>query len=411
MPRKSQALISTDREVYAAKPPQIGRAEYRIAGTPGLVLRVTPEGHRSWVAWLKRKKTSKWQKFTIGAYPVVTLARARQEMLRLRQTMLDGIDPFETRVAGRGSLSLQMLGETFITRYAKPKKRSWAEDERKLKRDVNPVLGNFRADLVTKSDIVRLLDAIHDRGAPIHANRTLALIRKLFNWAIAEGYLVQANPAQGIPMRAKEMPRKRTLTEHEIHIFWNALDGPGFEGVTADALRLQLLLAARIREVTGMRRSELALDAAIPLWTLPAARAKGGRDVPRPLTPMALEIVRRRLEVAGQSEFVFTSPFENSQPIIPQAPTRAVQRAAARALIPGGFTPHDLRRTCRTFWARLRIEDSVAKKILGHAPPRSDVDAAVYNQHTYLPEMLKALKRWEALLVSVTCTPMRATAA
>ena len=411
MPRKSQTLLSTDREVYAAKPPQIGRAEYRIAGTPGLVLRVTPEGHRSWVAWLKRKKTSKWQKFTIGTYPVVTLARARQEMLRLRQTMLDGADPFEARVAGRNSLSLRALGETFITRYAKPKKRSWAEDERKLKRDVYPVLGNFRADFVTKSDIVRLLDAIHDRGAPIHANRTLALVRKLFNWAIAEGYLVLANPAQGIPMRAKETARKRTLTENEIHLFWNALDGPGFESVTGDALRLQLLLAARIREVTGMRRSELELDAPIPLWTLPAARAKGGRDVPRPLTPMALEIVRRRLKAAGQSEFVFTSPFDNSQPIIPQAPTRAVQRAALRALIPGGFTPHDLRRTCRTFWARLRIEDTVAKKILGHAPPRSDVDAAVYNQHTYLPEMLKALERWEALLVSVTCMPMRATAA
>ena len=254
--------------------PSHGKSACRVSHRrhPGLVLRVTPEGHRSWIAWLKRKKTSKWQKFTIGAYPVVTLARARQEMLRLRQTMLDGSTPSILRVAGRGSLSLEVLGETFITRYAKPKKRSWAEDERKLKRDVNPALGNFRADLVTKSDIVRLLDAIHDRGAPIHANRTLALVRKLFNWAIAEGYLAQANPAQGIPMRAKEKPRKRTLSEHEINIFWNALDGPGFESVTADALRLQLLLAARIREVTGMERQELALDQPIPVLKLPRFR-------------------------------------------------------------------------------------------------------------------------------------------
>jgi hypothetical protein len=86
-----------------------------------------------------------------------------------------------------------------------PKKRSWAEDERKLKRDVNPELGDVRADLVTKADVVRLLDAIHDRGAPILANRVLSLLRKVFNWAIAESYLAGLNPTQGIPMRAKEM--------------------------------------------------------------------------------------------------------------------------------------------------------------------------------------------------------------
>jgi hypothetical protein len=71
MPRTSRALISTDREIYASKPPADGRnrAEYRIAGAPGLVLRVTPDGRRSFVAWLKRLKTGAWQKFTIGHYP------------------------------------------------------------------------------------------------------------------------------------------------------------------------------------------------------------------------------------------------------------------------------------------------------------------------------------------------------
>ncbi len=78
----------------------------------------------------------------------------------MRRAAIDGQDPFETRGAGRGVLTLQALGETYIARYARAQKRSWREDDRKLRRDIFPVLGAVRADLVTKPDIVRLLDAI-----------------------------------------------------------------------------------------------------------------------------------------------------------------------------------------------------------------------------------------------------------
>src|SRR5262245_33971450 len=135
MAKRSQALISTDREVAAAKPPPQGRvvAEYRIAGVPNLVLRVKGTGSRSWTSWLKRPKTGRWAKYNVGPYPAVTFARARDEALRLRRAVIDGADPFDIRTTGCGVLSLQKLGETFVTRHAKAKKRSWAEDERTLK--------------------------------------------------------------------------------------------------------------------------------------------------------------------------------------------------------------------------------------------------------------------------------------
>jgi integrase len=404
MPKRSVALLSTDREVAGVKPPPTGRAEYRIAGSPGLVLRVTPDGRRSWVAWLKPEKIGKWRKYTIGAYPAITLARARQEALRLRTAILDGGNPFETRTIGRASPSVRELGEIFIKRYATPKKKSWAEDERKLKREIYPVLGDHRAHLVTKLDVVQLLDAIHDRGAPIQANRTLALVRKLFNWAMAEGYLETSNPAAGIPSRAKENVRRRVLSEHELRTLWHALNEAGFDGVTADAVRLQLLLGARIREVTGMVRSELMLGGETPTWLLPAARAKGGLDVLRPLSPMALALLRRRLSTGG-SPFVFASPVNTSQPITARAPSRAIQRAAQRGLVPAQFTPHDLRRTARTYWAKLGVMPEIARRLLGHAPPRSDVDAVVYDQYLYLDEMLAALMRWENHLKAAVGEP------
>lgn len=429
VPKKSRALISTDREVYAAKAPETGRAEYRIAGSPGLVLRVTPEGRRSWVVWLKAKKVNKWRKFTLGAYPQITLARARQDALRLRTAIIDGQDPFETRSAGHARPTVRELGEAFVKRHSKPKKRSWAEDERMLKSYVWPRLGDYRADLVTKADVVLLLDGIYDRGAPIQSNRVLSLVRKMFGWGIAEGYLQTTNPASGIPMRALENVRRRVLDANELRLFWHVLDGPGFEDVTADALRLVLLLGARISEVTGMARSELALEQAVPLWTLPAARAKGNCDVPRPLAGLALVIVRRRLAAAGNSPFAFASPVNNLQPIFSEAPMRALRRCGeagrilalpqkrtargrAVALTPAeraafwtehGFRAHDLRRTARTWWAKLGVMPEIARKLLGHVPPKSDVDAAVYNQHAFIDEMCEALAKWEhALLAIVT---------
>jgi Arm DNA-binding domain len=307
VPRKSRVIISTDRQVASAKGPSDDRvcSEYRVAGTPNLVLRVTRSGHRSWTFWVKRPKTGRYQKLNLGPYPSVTLARARDEAVRARLAVVDGIDPFDLKDPGRGVLAFRALGETYITRYAKPNKRSWAEDERKLIRDVYPALGAARADLVSKPEVVRLLNGIVDHGAPIAANRTLAVIRKVFNWAVAEGYLT-TNPASGIPMRARENVRRRTLSEAEIFVLWQALDNlHGFESVTADALKLQLLLGARVREVTGMSRSEIVLDASEPMWTLPATIAKSGRDIPRPLPPLACELIERRLRAYPNGHFCF----------------------------------------------------------------------------------------------------------
>ena len=144
MPRKSKVVISTDRQVAAAKGPSDSRvcSEYRIAGTPNLVLRVTRSGHRSWTYWVKRPKTGRYQKLNLGPYPAVSLARARDEAVRARLAIVDGIDPFDLRDPDRGIMPFRDLGETYVVRYAKPKKRSWAEDERKLIRDVYPVLAH-----------------------------------------------------------------------------------------------------------------------------------------------------------------------------------------------------------------------------------------------------------------------------
>jgi hypothetical protein len=79
------------------------------------------------------------------------------------------------------------LTDDYLKRHARPKKRSADEDERKIRIDLLPEFGRRWAADLTKADIVHAVDRIADRGAGIAANRTLALLRKVFNWAIAEG--------------------------------------------------------------------------------------------------------------------------------------------------------------------------------------------------------------------------------
>ena len=402
MPKRSKKSLSTDRQILGAKPPENGRdrAEYRIEGTPGLVLRVTATAAKSWGYWAKDPQTLRWRMQTLGTYPAMTLARARAEAQRIKLALVDGHNPF----AGSQRLpTLAEIADEYVKRHARPKKRSADEDERKLKREVIPELGAHLASEVTTADIVRLLDKISDRGAGIAANRTLALLRKLYNWAVAEGYVAD-NPAARIPMRVREEPRTRVLSDEELSMFWQVLDGPGFDPVTADALRLQLLLGARIREITDMTQDELKLEADPPTWQLPRERAKGGRNVVRPLPSLAVEIIGRRLQATQSSSYVFASPVDSSKPIRPTAPGRAVYRAANKGLVTTGWAPHDLRRTCRTNFAKLGISETVAKKILGHTPPRSDVTASVYDQHSYLPEMMQALEAWQDHLLDVVAS-------
>ncbi len=261
---------------------------------------------------------------TLGQYPALSFAKACAESRRLQSAAESGEKLF---VVAKQQSTFSHLCETYLVRHARPKKRSADEDERKIKRDLLPELGNVQADELYRVDIVATVDRITDRGAGIAANRTLALVRKIYNWGMAEG-LVTTNPATGIPMRASERTRERTLSDNELVQFWAALDLGGFEQVTADVLRLQLLLGARIREITDLAVDELQIDGRDPVWRLPRERAKSGREIVRPLPPLAVSILRRRVQ--GQI-YVFGSPLTPGRPITPRAPARAVQRGAARA--------------------------------------------------------------------------------
>ena len=143
MPKESAAVLSTDKQIAGAMPPVSGgsRAEYRIKGTPNLILRVTPDGTKSSVYRYKKSKTNGWHRFTIGHYPALSLGRARDEAVRLRQGLLDGSTRQRVGALTRQPLPSVVSEKSTLNDMRSPKSAPGATTSTELGREVYPVLG------------------------------------------------------------------------------------------------------------------------------------------------------------------------------------------------------------------------------------------------------------------------------
>jgi integrase len=201
-----------------------------------------------------------------------------------------------------------------------------------------------------------LLDGIVERGSPITANRTLSWFRRLCSWAIERG-LIDANPCTGVKRPAGETARDRVLSDAELKAVWRAADG--LEQPYTAFIRLLILTGKRKSEVVGMEWREIDLENRV--WTLPAARAKNGREHQIPLSDSAVDILAALPRVAG-SVFVFTLKGRN--PISAFVLTK--QRIDALMPDAAHRTFHDVRRTVASGLARPGVNLLVIEKLLNH---------------------------------------------
>jgi integrase len=371
----------TDRGIEAlkAKP---SRYEVWDDARKGFGIRVTPRGVKSFV-WVYHF-AGKPRRMTFGPYPKLSLADAGVKFAESKRLLETGIDPgtriVTERAAERAAEIVAELVSTYLDRYARPRKRSAGEDERILHKDVLPRWGDRKVRDITRRDVVMLLNSIVDRGAPIQANRTFGLVRRMFRFAIGQA-IIEHSPCDNVEAPSAENRRDRVLTEEEIRLLWCALDddtapmGPNARRI----LKFMLATGQRRGEVMGLRIDEV--DHNRRLWTLPASRSKNGRDHLIPISSLAHGILTEALPHA--TGFVFPSG-NSGEPYKGQSIDHAVQhlfetrrRAKGRKAprVPSipplagkmdRFTPHDLRRTVATRMRELGISRGDVKMVLNH---------------------------------------------
>jgi integrase len=231
----------------------------------------------------------------------------------------------------------------------------------------------------------------------------------MFNFALQLGVLA-ASPFQGLRPRAlgavEPPPRQRVLTVDELRALLALLAEPGPRDATVGRLALLLLLltAKRTGELLRARWDEV--DLAAGLWTIPEANRKAvmhaavGDEVV-PLPTLAVAAFTKLLELAGDGPWVFRSPHSSATGRLGDtALARAVREhlAAGRLKMPP-WTPHDLRRTARSYFSeKLGIPWDLCERLLGHALPKI---ARTYDALPHLERRREALGKWAAYLEQI----------
>ncbi len=212
--------------------PPTGRLEIFDAVVPALALRVTSGGAKSFVVRARIKGQTAPIRVTLGDAMAMKLADAREEASNVLRACRTGKDPREPRsqakaVAARDeALKWENVAAEFIKRHYAKKRTGWRRQvEALLDKRVTPRWRGRLLSEITRADVVTLLDAI-EQDSLYQANRTLACIRKLFNWALLRG-LIDVSPIVPGMAREGEKARTRFLSFDEIRIVWRAAERLG----------------------------------------------------------------------------------------------------------------------------------------------------------------------------------------
>lgn len=239
-----------------------------------------------------------------------------------------------------------------------------------------------------------MLDAIVDRGAPIVANRTLAIFRRLCHGAIERG-IVTVSPCDKLKPPAAEKSRDRVLTDDEVRLAWRAFESIGWP--FGPIAKLLLLTGARRDEVASATWAEI--DLAAKTWTLAKERSKNGVAHEIPLSDAAVAILAELPRIGERKDaLVFSttgktavSGFSNAKVQIDAAMLGLLKAAAGEVEAPARWTFHDLRRTAASGMAGLGIAPHVVEAALNHKSGTIKGVAAVYNRYSCAAEKRAAL--------------------
>lgn len=416
---KRQAL--NDRNLKSLKAaPKNTRYEVRDTVVPGLSMRVTDKGKKTFVFVGRFGGSKNPTRRALGEYGAITLEAARRKARGWIEMIQRGEDPKEAERKERLAAALAsentfaVVAEDFIQREVSKRRR--AKD---IERDIRKELIDRWADRpvtgITADDVMEMLDEIVDRGHKYQAFAVFAHVRRLFNWAIGRSkYGLKFSPCDRIMPKdaiGKKEHRHTILNDNEIRALWRALGR--MEYPFAPLLKILLLTGQRKSEVGGTSWPEF--DFKQNLWTIPPERMKGKAPHIVPLTPDVLDLLKP-LPRFTKGDYVFSTTFG-------ETPVSGYSRAKTRLdklmldelrklAVERGDNPdkvkltawrlHDIRRTMRTHLSALPIRDMVRELVIAHAQPALH---QVYDQHSYIDEKRQALELWAARLRGIVEPP------
>lgn len=409
--------------------PSAKRKDLPDGTVSGLTMRIGP-GTATWSMRLRvmgqggvtqrgHQKPGDRVRVTLGEYPVMSIEAARS----LANSYLDqakrGVSPVVAleAAATAGGLTIEELCKRFMEDYVQVKHlRAQYRITGSINVHLIPRIGNQLADTLTREQTRNLMKQLmvrtkrgvgpysRPRGGPEAARSTLAVLRKMFSWAITEGILKRHdNPVAGLLTYLPPKNRKdRVLSLEEARVVWNAATDLGYP--FGPVYQLILLTGCRPGEWSCAKRSWI--DFKQSLAVIPASAYKSNHVHVIPLVPHAVEILKRAFAdyPKPRGEYIFSGT-GGELPLAgwTKAQARMMKAFCAvsgdRVLV--HWSPHDLRRTVATRIAeQLGIGgEQMIRRVLGHSDGSV---TAIYNRYGYVKEMREVLNKWAVELTGET---------
>lgn len=335
-------------------------------GVKGFGVRVTAKSHRSFVLsyWTK---SGRQRRITIGTFPNWTTGAARIKARELKRLIEDGGDPLAEIEEARAAPTVAELCDRFAEEHLPRKRPGTALNYQLLiDRHVKPHFGTHTkvAD-VAFTDIDALHRKITKAGSPYAANRTIAMLSRMFSLAIRWGMRAD-NPTKGIERNA-EVKRKRYLSGEELGRLTTALAAHADQDI-ANIFRLLLLTGARRGEVLTMRWADV--DPGEGIWSKPGATTKQKTDHVVPLSAPARQLLSeiRERQTAKKKvlpEFVFPGAGSTGHVVSIKKAWKALCQSADIS----GLRIHDLRHSFASQLASGGASLPLIGSLLGHTQP------------------------------------------
>lgn len=383
----------THKTLEAAKP---ASKPYPIALGGGLKLQVFPNGSKLWL--YRYRFNDKSNTYSIGAFPEVSLATAKEKHQEARNLRKMGIDPNRQKKAEKQARKLKQINtfSAIADEWAvkmPAKSVSTAKGNKRLLAYAIKAFGNLPITDITPPMVLQVCDAARDAGKLETANRIKVKCGQVFRYAIGTGRLTLDPTAglRGLRDAPKSTPHNAVIKPAEIGALLRALETYRERGQlnTVCALLLAPLVFVRPGELRAARWADIDFDSAEWRYTPPKTRNQTAVELIVPLSRQAIDIFRQLQAVNGRSEFVFHSP-GNKEGFMSEA---GVSSALNRLGYKGIMTGHGFRAMARTVAREeLKFPASLLEMQLGHAI--KDPNGRAYDRTSFLPERREMMQAW-----------------
>ena len=374
----------------------------KLSDGKGMYLLVNPAGSKLW-RW-KYRFGGKEKVMSLGAYPDVSLAQARDAMAAGRKLLAAGTDPMAKRASDKlakqasAENSFQSVALLWWKHWHGAKSARHADDVmRRLKADVFPAIGARPVSEIQAQELVAMVQAISKRGALDIAKRALQTSGQVFRYAVAHG-LSQRNPAADIKpsdvLASRKAGNYARISAKELPELLHHIEGYAGSAVTRLAMKLMAMTFVRTSELIGARWAEFDLEA--KRWDIPAARMKMKTPHIVPLATQAVTVLKTLQVVSGRGALLFPGERDHEKSMSNNTILGALDRMGYK----GRMTGHGFRGVASTLLHEMGFDHAHIELQLAHQE-RNEVSAA-YNHATYLKQRAKMMQHWADYLD--TCT-------